>query len=228
MKTYPDRRVSLRTRYAAVVVALAVSVAALVAAIPATDLFTLTGVGALSGDWTSVATGFQRINDEACNGANSGVANAYATWSADTFDDDQSSSAILASIDSTGVLLLLVRSTGSGGTLNNYLMYLFPDNGNAYLGKINNGSFTQLDADAFIDSLTAGDEFELRVVGTTLTTYQNGTLLNTATDSDHSTGQPGMGSFKIGDCWDSWTGDNEAGGGGGSSTQRLTTLGVSQ
>jgi len=103
---------------------------------------------------------------------------------------------------------VVVRCSADTNTNADYYAYWVQDddstNRTTKLVKVVNGTATELDSAAV--AWTNGDTIELEVEGTTLRGYRNGTLILTDTDSDLSTGVPGLmisgvSSYPTADNW---------------------------
>jgi len=70
--------------------------------------------------------------------------------------------------------------------------------------KLVNGSWGTLDTAA--TSVSANDVIKTCIVGTTLSVYINDSLIKSVTDTDFSSGQPGLFSYAVGVLGDDWSG----------------------
>jgi hypothetical protein len=144
------------------------------------------GVGA---NYDNVNSGLVVFSNQA-RGSNTGTIN-YSTVKVATadFTDDHESQVTVATISGDDYGGPMVRSAGT--TANSYILYT--DGGSSdprRLAKVVSGTRTTIGAVNV--ACVNGDVLKLRCVGTTLTWYKNGTLMETITDSTHTTGQPGL------------------------------------
>jgi hypothetical protein len=175
--------------------------------LPASDSFTGSNGASLSGSWTN-GTGAYIIDSNAAVPDRGSACVIY--WTADTFNDDQTAQ--------VKVIDLGAPYNGVGvrcATNNGYC--LMAQSGTTYMGKVVSGSFTQIGSGGAV--VSANDVIKLKVEGTTLTPYKNGSVadIGAQTDSAFSSGSAGLiGLFSNATTHvDDWVGDNVATGGGG-------------
>lgn len=130
---------------------------------------------------------------------------AWATY-AGTVNDDQYSQAVASAISSGHFNGLVVRCNTSGTATFYGTSW---DGSNAYIFKQVAGAYTQLGA--AVTSPSAGDTVKLAVSGTTISLYHNGSLVTTRTDSDITSGNPGVFAYhESASRLDTWQGGNFA------------------
>lgn len=147
--------------------------------------------GALGSNWATVGTRSQPTivsNRFAVTSAPSIRAAAVAT-SAATFTADHEATitaAVLGSADFLGPAVRVDATNGTGYMIytdgtnsSNRRVYRFTNAGTTNIGGVN-------------ISCTAGDTLTLRAVGSTITAYKNGVLVDTISDATYTSGQPGI------------------------------------
>jgi hypothetical protein len=112
------------------------------------------------------------------------------------FSDDQESSVTIVSTGTSDAYGPAVRMSIGAGTC--YALRCSTGNTDVSVESWNNGSNTLLGLIAGV-GVAVSDVFKLRIVGTTLTTFKNGTLVDTRTVTTHSTGQPGIYGYHFGE-----------------------------
>ena len=157
------------------------------------------------------------------NTTNFKIANYWNTATY-TFAADQCSQAKFVTFDNTqGYAAVLVRGSISSPASSNPTSYTAYSNGTIYLE--NGVAGPTLLATGTVYS--TGDTAKICVTGTTITSYINGSVNATVTDSTLSTGQPGMapysGNVGVTVAEDDWVGTD---GGGGGPTFPPAILGV--
>ncbi len=123
-------------------------------------------------------------------GQNTGTIN-YSTvkTSVASFTADHEATVTISTASASDYGGPMVRSAGT--TANSYILYTDGTNAsNRRLSKVVSGTRTAIGTVNV--ACTSGDILKLRCIGTTLTWYKNGTLMETLTDSTHATGQPGL------------------------------------
>jgi hypothetical protein len=124
------------------------------------------------------------------------------------FSNNQSSKGVLTRGAAGVGISVAVRCSGSGATATYYELYCGNPGFNLY--KVVNGTSTQLTAGG--GTTATNDIIELKITGTTLTCYQNGTLIaglgdgqsgctgtaGTYTDSSIASGKPGISGYGSG------------------------------
>jgi hypothetical protein len=144
------------------------------------------GVGA---NYDNVNSGVVVFSNQV-RGQNTGSIN-YSTVKVATadFTDNHESTVTMATRGASDFGGPMVRSAGT--TANSYILYTDGTNSSdRRLGKIVAGVKTAIGS--VNATCVSGDVLKLRCIGTTLTWYKNGTLMETVTDSTHTTGQPGI------------------------------------
>ena len=176
----------------------------------ATDAFTGTnGTTPPSASWTNLDNGMQ-IQSNRCVGTVD-VAVNIAYYSGAAFGNDQYSEATLYHGGAGGRSLLCVRVNGSGDL---YYADINVDASTTTIWKRVSGSYTQLGAN--LGQAFGGLVYKLEVIGTSIKLYEGGVQFGaTQTDSDITTGKPGLGATTTAEGWDDWTGADTGGGGGG-------------
>lgn len=163
-------------------------------ALPAVDSF-IGGLATLADPpWTQVsANGLVRDGSGGCDVSASGD-DEIAVWNADTFADDQyAEGTVTTSITSAdGVFIgLVVRSDGAAFASGNWYWAYTDAGGVTQIAKVVAGVVTVL-ATASIGGLVNGDVLRFDAVGTALTFSINGIPVVTASDSDLTSGAPGL------------------------------------
>lgn len=153
---------------------------------PATYNFPGSGIPLNSSDWTQTALGGTSVLNEASGTAIPSTASTqgFAVWvgAACSPGNDQYSQ-VVAGTTITGVTGPVVRGTAASG--------------NGYLWLLRNGTIYSLSALAgtgliTCPSYTVGNTYKLVAHGTSISGYENGTLVCTGTDSTYSTGNAGI------------------------------------
>jgi hypothetical protein len=121
--------------------------------------------------------------------------NVSDIWVADTFDDDQwvQSDVTLGTNSNPN---LLVRSSGQGASNNSYEFY-WTNSGVNRIWRITNNSGTLI-SDSGGNPTSGTHTMRFEVVGSQLTTYIDGVETATVSDSNHTTGRPGIGAYYSG------------------------------
>lgn len=150
----------------------------------ASDNFTRANSGDLGPDWAyQTGAQFGIVSNSAApqNGFNPTVA-----YFIGTFSDDQYSQGVISGFGGATEIGLVVRASDSANTC-----YAFITNGtNAIIRKIIAGSESTIES--ITGTFTPGDEIRISAVGTTITVYQNDVEVGSATDSDITSGNPGL------------------------------------
>jgi hypothetical protein len=160
-------------------------------ALPASDTFTYTDgdLDVRNASWTQLnASAKVTVSGNKAAGAATGECGAL--WNADTFNNDQYSK---AKPDDTQYSGVCVRAGQAGTSTFDCYVALWAVGGSlVYLQKANNGSragITSFGAPTYV----AGASLELRISGTTLQVFYNGSQVGTdQTDSDLSSGSAGI------------------------------------
>lgn len=170
--------------------------------------------GGISGNWTNPGEAtFSAFTAVSSAIGCSGNCNMY--WTADTFQNDQYSQAVVSGTASVGDQAVLNR--GSTSTDRFYMCYWAHNGSTDYaLFRRDPGSFTNLQS--YGTGLVAGgDTIKISVTGTTFTCSINGTGQSpTKTDATYASGTVGllMLSGSGGAALDDWLGGPITGGGG--------------
>jgi hypothetical protein len=156
--------------------------------------------GALGANWVASAGTMQIASNKAEAGSVNARCSAY--WGGgQTFNNDQYAEVTIAAINGTCLGGPQVRSSNSGihGTTGEtgYIL-LIPKTGTSGSLQvqriINNAGATTISTIAGITP-SIGDTFRISAVGTTITIYQNGISKGSVTDSNITTGLPGIFCF---------------------------------
>jgi len=153
------------------------------------DDFNRADSSTLGSNWT-VSTGLSsfQITSNAARGTSGASLDAVSTGAA-TFTADQEASVkytARGSFDFAGPAVRIASSAATG-----YAVYADGVNSSdRRLVRVTGQTRTAIGTAAIVP--VAGDVVKLRVVGTTLTVYVNGSLVDTVTDSTYASGQPGM------------------------------------
>jgi hypothetical protein len=138
--------------------------------------------------WSWVnSSGFTTNLGAAVGGDNTTTGGYYGQGS---FQANQYSRGVMATVPSSGWVGLTTRQSGNGG--NGYLAIY--DSGTFYLFA-ENGQTTPPLLASVTGTLNAGDILTLTSIGTVHTLYQNGTQILQVTDSTTSSGAPGLAFF---------------------------------
>jgi len=154
-----------------------------------------TGLGA---NWTDILNGFN-VNT---NVAKPRVADLNCTqYSAGSLGNNQYCKAVLGGYTGQSDVYIGVccRLDASG---NGYALFVSSNEAGFRISRLNAGANDDIATAAF--TFVDGDVIELRVSGTTLSVYFNGTLYNSYTDSTYSSGKAGVFSYLANGSLDSW------------------------
>lgn len=171
-----------------------------------TDDFNRANAATLGANWTNQTANTPSVSSNQCVATASNHHCAY--WSANAFNNNQYAKAVVKAV-SSGVSYcgVTVRSTGNGGTTNNY--HFLTDgaggSGHTAIGKFENN------VQSFILNISTtfavNDVIELRVSGTTVSAYKNGAFLDSVVDTSHASGSAGVHVFGSAQQ-DDWEGGN--------------------
>jgi hypothetical protein len=167
----------------------------------ATDDFNRANETPLAGNWAhSTGGGALRLSGNQVIGpATSG--DTFAYYTPGTLSADQSSKITVTSTAGAMDMGAAVRISDSA--LTGYWVSCF--NGTLEIAKLVNGSYSTV-AGGF-GTVTAGDIIELKVVGTTLQVFKNGTQVGTnQTDTSIATGRYGIFAYNSAITLDNWEG----------------------
>ena len=163
--------------------------------------------GGLGSNWTTVSgtTAPQIVNNTAQPGSAGTVNSAY--WNANTFGGDQYAAASFPNSSGTNygpaIAVRLGNSTGY------FLWYGNSDSTVSIWRMDSSSSWTELKASAKL-TIAATDVWQLQAVGSTLTGYQNGKQVVTATDTHYTTGAPGIWMYYASNQITNWSGGDVA------------------
>jgi Putative esterase len=169
--------------------------------------------GGLGSDWTTVpGTAAPQISGGAVVAGQPGALNS-AYWSAGTFSGDQYAQAALpASSGGSYGPGLAVRLSGATG----YLLWYGNSPGTVSLWRMDSASsWTELGQSGALAVSPSSDVWRVEASGSTISGYQNGNLVVTATDSRYSSGSPGVWLFYAANKITSWAGGDLTASGGG-------------
>lgn len=149
--------------------------------------------GYVGSNWTDGGTTQAYVYENALYCATQAFMFSY--WDANTFGDDQQSEITIHGLNTAMVLGPVVRMSGSGATVDGYYFQVsYSSSAFRYRAfKIVNGTQTETHAlTALGFSLSEGDTLLTSVEGTTVSFYINGDFIDSFTDSDLSSGYPGI------------------------------------
>lgn len=157
-----------------------------------------TNNGTLSNNWTAYSGAFSANPPQIQDGtaSPSGTTNnSGAFWSANAFGNDQFSQVIISGVaGSTPDNGVSCR----GGAGDNYYRCIVINpgaSGTLQLGKVINGTFTQLAAPTAVATSGFGQVLRFEVQGTTLRALLNGSLITSLTDASLASGAAGIAVF---------------------------------
>jgi len=163
--------------------------------------------GGLGGNWTTVSgTNAPQIVSNVLQTGTAGTLNA-AFWSADAFGNDQwVQGAMPNSIGSEqgpGIAVRLANSRGYFlwfGNASNVVSIWRMDNATTWVELAQSNTLT----------VTGNDVWKLTVQGSSLKGYQNGNQVVSATDTNYTTGSPGVWMFNSTNQIDDWSGSDDS------------------
>src|SRR6201994_4882158 len=160
--------------------------------------------GALGSNWTTTpGTAAPQISGNTLHaGTASSLNSAY--WSASTFGNDQFAQGTLPG--SSGGNYgpgLAVRLSGAKG---HFLWYGNSANTVSLWRMDSASSWTQLKSSSALTVTPATDVWKIQVVGSTISGYQNGTLVVQTTDTSITAGSPGVWLYYANNQIDNWSG----------------------
>lgn len=159
--------------------------------------------GGLGPNWTTVAgTAAPQISGGAVVAGTPGTLNS-AYWSADNFAADQYAQASLPASSGTaygpGIAVRLSGATG-------YVLWYGNSPGTVSLWRMDSSSsWTQLATSSAL-TVSGSDVWRIEAVGSTISAYQNQTLVAQATDTTYSSGSPGVWLFYAANKITNWSG----------------------
>ena len=160
--------------------------------------------GALGSNWTTVSgTAAPEIVSNTLRAGTAGTLNS-AYWSASTFGNDQFAQASLP--NSSGTQYgpgIAVRLSGSKGY---FLWYGNSPNTVSLWRMDSSSSWTQLKQSAALTVSPSSDVWKIQAVGSTISGYQNGNLVVQATDTNITSGSPGVWLYYSSNQIDNWSG----------------------
>lgn len=180
----------------------------------ATDNFNRADDITLGSNWTlmnSAQPNILRVVSNQCKSPSSGTGAAY--WNANALNNNQYTKLTIVTVDHTfntsfGVIC---RATGTAAT-DNFSGYAFYTDGTTWvLARYDTGTKTNLATGSA--TFVANDIIEIRANGTTITGYQNGSPVASAsaTDSNYASGSGGLivvNGGTIDGISDNWEGGN--------------------
>jgi hypothetical protein len=147
--------------------------------------------GALGSNWTTGTDGVAVPSVVSNTAQGTGGAFQFAYWNADSFTPDQEAEVAIGVATINKSLGPMVRASGSGTSLNGYVVYgdtVTP----LTLVRITNSAISAVLGVWFPPSWTVGQTVKLTIVDDLLSVYHEGSLVGTATDSVYAGGQPGL------------------------------------
>ena len=160
--------------------------------------------GALGSNWTTVSgTGAPKIVSNTLRVRTAGALSS-AYWSASTFSSDQFAQASLP--NSSGTQYgpgIAVRLSGSKG----YFLWYGNSSNTVSLWRMDSSSSeTLLKQSASLTVSPSSDVWKIQAVGSTISGYQNGKLVVQATDTNITSGSPGVWLYYSSNQIDNWSG----------------------
>ena len=163
--------------------------------------------GGLGSNWTTVSgtTAPQIVNNTAQPGSAGTLNSAY--WSANTFGGNQYAAASFPNSSGTnygpGIAVRLSNSKG-------YILWYGNSASTVSIWRMDNSaSWSQLKTSAKL-TVASTDVWQLQAVGSTLTGYQNGKQVVTTTDTQYTTGAPGIWMYYATNQIANWSGGDVA------------------
>jgi Putative esterase len=159
--------------------------------------------GALESNWTTVSgTAAPTISSDTLQAGTPGVLNS-AYWSANTFSSDQYAQASLPNSSGTqygpGIAVRLSNSTG-------YLLWYGNTPDTVSIWRMDSStSWTQLAQSATLTT-SSTDIWKITAVGSTISGYQNGKLVVQTTDTNYTSGSPGVWLYFAANQITNWSG----------------------
>jgi hypothetical protein len=141
--------------------------------------------GAVGSNWTTL-TGFnamQVVSNTAC--ATGGTAASHVATATATFAADHEAECVITPFNNFDWGGPGVRFSGNDGYVARCTTSTRID-----LFRLDGGTLTAIGTGA--GTYAVGDTIRIRAEGTAITVYANNTLIRTATDATHSSGQPGL------------------------------------
>jgi hypothetical protein len=162
--------------------------------------------GGLGSNWTTVpGTGAPQIVSNTLRVRTAGALSS-AYWSASTFSSDQFAQASLP--NSSGTQYgpgIAVRLNGSKG----YFLWYGNSSNTVSLWRMDSSSSeTLLKQSAALTVSPSSDVWKIQAVGSTISGYQNGKLVVQATDTNITSGSPGVWLYYSSNQIDNWSGGN--------------------
>jgi len=156
----------------------------------ASDNFNRTNSSTRGANWTNPMVNYPQIISNTASGTGLN-ADEPAYYNAATFGNNQFSRVTVGSLTSGDAeIQLLLRASGTGASFNAYVATVGA-NGYITFSRYVNAGWV-MDASSAV-SFTAGDVAEFRVIGTTLQILKNGSVVASRTDTNYSSGKPGLG-----------------------------------
>ena len=160
--------------------------------------------GPLGSNWTTVSgTGAPQIVSNALRVRTAGALSS-AYWSASTFGSDQFAQANLPGSSGTqygpGIAVRLSSSKG-------YFLWYGNSSNTVSLWRMDSSSsWTLLKQSASLTVSPSSDVWKIQAVGSTISGYQNGNLVVQATDTNITSGSPGVWLYYSSNQIDNWSG----------------------
>lgn len=161
-----------------------------------TDDFADNNLGAGTITWTQINDCCSHIQNTGGN-ATSAHSDESAVQANGTYSADQYAKfkiITLPSVSGTGGIGVIVRNSGQLDAARDYYKYWIdglPGALTSRVTRVTNGTGVDLNSTTGV-TWSVNDTIEIEVQGTTIRGYQNGTLRVTVTDSNFSTGKPGI------------------------------------
>jgi hypothetical protein len=170
-----------------------------VSSVNATDSFNRANQNPIGSPWTALdpvhlGTG-QILNNQF---ESSVVGSSDSIYAGSSWPNDQGSQITIAALNGSSYIGIDLRGQNIGTASGKaYRCYVGPgstsDNNIPWAIQLYNaGSFNQLASGTLSGGIRAGDTLEADVVGTTITFYHSGISFGTVTDTNLSSGQPGL------------------------------------
>ncbi len=144
-------------------------------------------------NWTTI-TGSQALQvvSNACESAGATSQVARELFTNATWPNDQYSQCTIISAAVGSILTIYARASTTTGANNYQFLWTVPAGGLGASGtwKIQHGG-TQLSTGSIV--LSANDVIAISCVGTTISAFKNGVLINAVTDATFASGTPGLG-----------------------------------
>jgi hypothetical protein len=150
-------------------------------ALPANDPLTTGGTVALttySANWTEIVN-THSVNANGCFQSTAG--NGAAIWNADSFPNDQYCQCVLAGAGALNVFIGPAVRTSSTGTLTQYAIRVNQNGQTWQVISFKSNTFQNVSGTT-AGTFSAGDTIKIQAIGSTITAFQNGTVLYSFVD----------------------------------------------